>query len=203
MISTRLTTIGNGILSYKIGNMIKGVQSLIERRTANNKRFGKLELSIPQHRGAKNDDALAEPRNIIAGFLLDTSGSMQGQKLQHAINTIKKFMEVIHSERNGKTIENQPIHAWIYVITFNSVAQLVVPFQEITDETIPLISEHLDYVRANGSTNYQRAFTKQTEVIEEIIKKLNDPQSSVAGGRNPQQSNEVPVEGGGTPSITT
>jgi len=197
MISTILTTIGNGILSYKLGNMIQGVQSLIERRTANNKRFGKLELSIPQQIGANNDDVSAEPRNIIAGFLLDTSGSMQGHKLQHAINTIKKFMEVIHAERNGKTIQHQPIHAWIYVITFNSVAELVVPFQEITDETIPLISEHLDYVRANGSTNYQRAFIKQTEVIEEIIKKLNDPQQeSVAGGRNPQQES---VAGGRNP----
>ena len=189
MLSTRLTTTGNGILSYKLGNMIQGVQSLIERRTANNKRFGKLELSIPQHIGGSgendNDAVSAEARNIIAGFLLDTSGSMQGKKLQHAINTIKKFMEVIHAERNGKTIKQQPIRAWIYVITFNSVAALVVPFQEITDETIPLISEHLDHVRADGCTNYQRAFIKQTEVIEGIMKKLNDPeQESVAG--NPQ-----------------
>ena len=142
MLSTRLTTTGNGILSYKLGNMIQGVQSLIERRTANNKRFGKLELSIPQHIGENDNDAVSakEARNIIAGFLLDTSGSMKGQKLKHAINTIKKFMEVIHAERNGKTIKQQPIRAWIYVITFNSVAALVVPFQEITDETIPLIS---------------------------------------------------------------
>jgi hypothetical protein len=204
MLSTRLTTTGNGILSYKLGNMIQGVQSLIERRTANNKRFGKLELSISQHIGENDNDAAvsAEARNIIAGFLLDTSGSMQGKKLQHAINTIKKFMEVIHSERNGKTIKQQPIRAWIYVITFNSVAELVVPFQEITDETIPLISEHLDHVRADGCTNYQRAFIKQTEVIEDIIKKLsdrhhdNDPeQESVEGGQNPQSS----VEGGRNP----
>lgn len=187
MLSTRLTTTGDGILSYKLGNMIQGVQSLIERRTANNKRFGKLELSIPQHIGGgeNNDDVSAEARNIIAGFLLDTSGSMQGKKLQHAINTIKKFMEVIHAERNGNTIKQQPIRAWIYVITFNSVAALVVPFQEITDETIPLISEHLDHVRADGCTNYQRAFIKQTEVIEGIMKKLNDPQQESVEG-NPQ-----------------
>lgn len=197
MLSTRLTTTGNGILSYKLGNMIQGVQSLIERRTANNKRFGKLELSIPQHSGENADDVSAEEaRNIIAGFLLDTSGSMQGQKLKHAINTIKKFMEVIHAERNGKTIKQQPIRAWIYVITFNSVAELVVPFQEITDETIPLISEHLDHVRADGCTNYQRAFIKQTEVIEDIIKKLSDRHHD----NDPHhQLNEVPVEGGRNP----
>ena len=203
MLSTKLTTAGDGILSYKLGNMIRGVQSLIERRTAKNKRFGKLELSI-QHISqsgiGNNDDdddvSAAEPRNIIAGFLLDTSGSMQGHKLQHAINTIKKFMEVIHAERNGKTIKQQPIRAWIYVIAFNSVAELVVPFQEITDETIPQISEHLDHVRADGCTNYQRAFIKQTEVIEDIIKKLSDPhqEESVAGGRNP-----LSVAGGRNP----
>ena len=106
MISTRLTTTGNAILSYKLGNLIQGVQSLIERRTANKKRFGKLEITIPPHvihpsgtvigNDDDNDETKHEPRNIIAGFLLDTSGSMQGKKLQHAINTIKKFVEILH-----------------------------------------------------------------------------------------------------------
>jgi len=194
MISTRLTTTGNGILSYNLGNLIQGVQSLIERRTANNKRFGKLEITIPQHTVIGNDDnAKLEPRNIIAGFLLDTSGSMEGKKLQHAINTIKKFVEILHVERNGKTIQHQPIHAWIYVITFNSVAELVIPFQEITDQTLPVINQLLDQIHTSGSTNYEKAFKKQAEVIEDIMKKLDelhDPQQpeSVAGGRNPQRN---------------
>jgi hypothetical protein len=195
MLSTRLTTTDNGLLCNKLNNILNGVTPLIERRTANNKRFGKLEITVP--RVSEQDDK-NEPLNIIAGFLLDTSGSMQGYKLQHAINTIKKFVEVIHSERNGKTIEHQPIHSWIYLITFNSYAELIIPFQEITDETIPLINEHLDHIRTAGSTNYQKAFEKQTEVIEDIIKKLNDPQppESVAGGRNPQQPS---VAGGRNP----
>ena len=211
MISTRLTTTGNGILSYNLGNLIQGVQSLIERRTANNKRFGKLEITIPQHTVIGNDDnAKLEPRNIIAGFLLDTSGSMQGKKLEHAKNTIKKFVEILHVERNGKTIQHQPIHAWIYVITFNSVAELVIPFQEITDQTLPVINQLLDQIHTSGSTNYEKAFKKQAEVIEDIMKKLNElnhpqPPESVEGGRNPQrnpppyQSNEVPVAGGRNP----
>jgi len=197
MLSTQLTTVDNTILSNDVVNTstIQGVQSLLERRTANNKKFGKLELIMPTTptRAIDQDDDAAEPRNIIAGFLLDTSGSMQGDKLAHAVNTIKKIMEVLQSERNGKTLQCQPIHAWIYVITFNSVANLVIPFQEITEETIPTINEKLDNIKVNGSTNYEIAFRKQTEVIEEIIRKLNDPEdphqqpSSVAGGRNSRQ----------------
>ena len=207
MLSTQLTTVDNTILSNDVVNTstIRGVQSLLERRTANNKIFGKLELIMPT---TTTTTTAAEPRNIIAGFLLDTSGSMQGDKLAHAVNTIKKIMEVLHSERNGKTLQCQPIHAWIYVITFNTVTQVVIPFQEITEETISTINEKLDNIKADGCTNYEIAFRKQTEVIEEIIRKLNDPehphqhphqdpehphqhpehpQQSVAGGRNPQQ----------------
>jgi hypothetical protein len=188
MLSTKLTTTDNGILSHKF--IPENIRALIERRTANNKRFGKLEISTPQIDDAATTPA-TDPRNIIAGFLLDTSGSMDGSKIRHAINTIRKFVEVLHSERNGKTIPTQKIRAWIYLITFNSYAELIIPFQEITDETLPMINEHLDLIRANGSTNYERAFQKQTAVLEDIIKKLNDPQSNsseatVEGGRNPQ-----------------
>jgi len=230
MLSTKLTTVGDGILSYNLGNRIQGARSLIERRTANNKRFGKLELSIQRITTASgvgiddddDDDDMpaAEPRNIIVGFVLDTSGSMQGKKIQHAINTCKKFIEVIHAERNGKTIKKQPIRAWIYVITFNSHAEVVIPFQEITKETVQMINERLNYIGTDGCTNYQRAFSKQTEVIQDIIQKLNelhkqehdddddsthhhhdDDSQPVAGGRNPphNQSNEVPVAGGRNP----
>jgi len=203
MISTNLTTVDNTILSNGIVNTatIRGVQSLVERRTAKNKKFGKLEIITPNVNPTAIDHDngfdTAEPINIIAGFLLDTSGSMQGDKLNHAINTIKKIMEVLHSERNGKTIQRQPIHAWIYVITFNSVADLVIPFQEITEETMLTINRQLDSIIADGCTNYERAFRKQTEVIEDILKKINDPEypedpphhqpSSVVGGRNTQQ----------------
>ena len=211
MLSTRLTTTDKGVLSHDF--IPENVRSLIERRTTDNKIFGKLEIIAPRNEtaAAAADTAdTAEPRNIIAGFLLDTSGSMQGTKIQHAINTIKKFVEVLHSERNGKTIEHQPIHSWIYLITFNSTANLIIPFQEITDETLPIINQHLDHIYVNGSTNYERGFQKQAEVLEEIIAKLmNDQQveskSETAeataetaaaateqytdvGGRNPQRN---------------
>jgi hypothetical protein len=216
MLSTRLTTTDNGVLSHDF--IPENVRSLIERRTTGNKIFGKLEIIAPRNERADTDTytdtaaATAAPRNVIACFLLDTSGSMQGPKIQHAIKTIKQLVEVLHSERKGKTIKHQPIHSWICLITFNSTANLIIPFQEITDETLPNINSHLDHIYSNGSTNYERGFQKQTEVLEEIIAKLEadaaaaatstatatattsttqDHQSSEAsavGGRNPQRT---------------
>jgi uncharacterized protein YegL len=173
MISTRLLTTEQGILSHKF--IPPNTVPLIERRLLDNKSFCKLELTVPHiDRFTSNDDkpAAAQPRNIVAGFLLDTSDSMKGEKLQHAKNTIKKFVEVLHAERNGKTIENQPIHSWFYLITFNSKTQVVIPFQEITEETVPKINEQLDSIRTDGCTNYELAFQKQTEVLDEIIRQL-------------------------------
>lgn len=170
MISTRLTTIDQGILSNTSIPAI--LKPLIERRTNNKRIFGKLEIIAPQIEdvapAATATAATAPPRNIIAGFLLDTSGSMQGRKIQHAINTIKQLAEILLSERDGKTIASQPIHSWIYVITFNSDAELVIPFQEITADTLPNIMTQLDQIRTTGCTNYERAFKKQTEVIADI-----------------------------------
>ena len=176
MLSTRLTTIDQGILSNTSIPAI--LRPLIERRTNNKRIFGKLEIIAPQFEdvapATKTDTATATatatapPRNIIAGFLLDNSGSMQGRKIQHAINTIKQLAEILLSERDGKTIPTQPIHSWIYVITFNSDAELVIPFQEITADTLPNILTQLDQIRTTGCTNYERAFKKQTEVIRGI-----------------------------------
>lgn len=165
MISTKLTTMNNGVLS---NNFIpEPVRALVERRTADNKIFGKLEISTPMI------DCVGMPEetdNIIAGFLLDNSESMSGTKLQYAINTVRKFVEVIHAERNGKTIETRKIRSWIYLITFNTTANVVIPFQEITDETLPTINDLLDRIRAQGCTNYGAGFEKQTQVLKDIIK---------------------------------
>jgi len=168
MISTRLTTIDQGILSNS--SIPEIIRPLIERRTNNKRIFGKLEIIAPQFENVapatKTDPA--DPRRIIAGFLLDNSGSMEGRKIQHAINTIKQLAEILLSERDGKTITSQPIHSWIYVITFNSYAEIVIPFQEITAETLPIILSRLDEITTYGCTNYERAFEKQTEVIRGI-----------------------------------
>ena len=172
MLSTKLTTINDGILSNtSIPEIIK---PLIKRRTNNKRIFGTLEINVPQVSNvtpaAVASTVASTPRRIIAGFLLDNSGSMQGRKIQHAINTIKQLAEILLSERDGKTIASQPIHSWIYVITFNSDADVVIPFQEITAESLPIIITQLDQIRTMGSTNYERAFKKQTEVIADIIR---------------------------------
>jgi hypothetical protein len=172
MISTKLTTINQDIKSCQF--IPEPVRALVQRRTADNKHFGKLEICAPLF-NQYGDDEKEEPQRIIAGFLLDTSGSMDGIKLQYAVNTIRKFVEVIHEERNGKTIDTQPFHAWMYLITFNSKAELVIPFQEITEITIPKINECLDKIRTDGSTNYEAAFEKQTQVLEEIIQTITEP----------------------------
>jgi len=171
MISTHLLTTDTGILSHKF--IPPNTVPLIERRLIDKKSFGKLELTVQHIDRFSIDDEPAQPRNLVAGFLLDTSDSMRGEKLQHAQRTIKKFVEVLLAERKGKTIENQPIHSWIYLITFNSVTAEVIPFQEITDETVPKIYEQLDDIRTNGCTNYELAFQKQTEVLDKIISHLD------------------------------
>jgi len=173
MISTKLITSNNTIGSLEF--IPENVRPLVERRTVNNKQFGKLEIQIPSIEEPTTTTTKSPPQRVVAGFLLDTSGSMKGEKLEFAINTVRKFMEVIHAERNGNTIERQPFHAWMYLITFNSDANLVIPFQEITDETIPKINELLDKIRADKCTNYEEAFRKQTEVLEEILQQITEP----------------------------
>jgi uncharacterized protein YegL len=178
MVLTKLITTNNTIGSLEF--IPENVRPLVHRRTANHKQFGKLEIQIPSIEPSTTTTTTTSsikspPQRVVAGFLLDTSGSMKGEKLEYAINTVRKFMEVIHAERNGNTIETQPFHAWMYLITFNSDANLVIPFQEITDETIPKINELLDKIKADKCTNYEEAFRKQTEVLEEILQQITEP----------------------------
>ncbi len=186
MLSSHLTTTDNGFLSHTF--IPDNTRAMIERRIMNNKRFGNLELNVPLiDEQFGNSKIGMTPRNLVIGFLLDTSGSMDGQKIQHAKNTIQKFVEVIHAERNGKTIERQPFHAWIYVITFDSDTELVIPFQEVTDETIPNILELLSRINTRGSTNYEKAFQKQREVVQDILATLNERHQGDDAGLQQQQ----------------
>ena len=170
MISSKLTTVDSGILSHHF--IPENTRPLVARRTESGKLFGKLDLiASPPDLVAGTDKY--PPRNIVAGFLLDTSGSMEGDKINQAVNTIKQFAQVFLAERNGKTLEHQPIHAWMYVISFDSNARVVVPFQEITEETLPSIFSQLDdKIYVQGSTNYEAAFRKQAEVVSQIIEEL-------------------------------
>jgi uncharacterized protein YegL len=175
MISSSLTIVeAADILSHQF--IPETVIDLVERRTENGKKFGKLEIIACSPGFFGSTDDKYSPRNIVCGFLLDTSGSMEGPKITQAVNTIKQLAQIVLAERNGKTLEYQPIHAWIYVISFNSTAKLTIPFQEITEQTLPLIISQLDSIFVEGSTNYEAAFKKQSEVINEIIEVItNDP----------------------------
>ena len=170
MLSSSLTTVQTDILDHSF--IPENIRQLVFRRTENGKTFGKLEIiASPPDLVAGTDKN--PPRNIVTGFLLDTSGSMEGEKLNQAVNTIKQFAQIFLAERNGKTLIHQPIHAWIYVISFNSTASVIIPFQEITEETLPGIFSQLDDIRVQGSTNYEAAFRKQTEVLGKIIEVLS------------------------------
>ena len=175
MFSSKFTTVQTDILDHSF--IPENTRQLVFRRTENGKTFGKLEI-IAAAPIAQSDKY--PPRNIVAGFLLDTSGSMDGEKIQQAVNTIKQLAQILLAERDGKTIEHQPIHAWIYVISFNSSARLIIPFQEITDETLPGINSQMDTICVSGSTNYAKAFQKQNEVVEDIIARLNNPDQESA-----------------------
>jgi hypothetical protein len=166
MFTSKLSTVEANILSHNF--IPDNVRPLVARRTEDGKTFGKLEIIASPPDLVPISDKYP-PRNLIAGFLLDTSGSMDGKKIIQAVNTIKQLAQTILEERNGKTLEHQPIHAWIYVISFDSTATIRIPFQEITEETLPGIISELDTIRVNGCTNYEVAFKKQTEVISEII----------------------------------
>ena len=166
MFTSKLSTVQASILSHNF--IPDNVRPLVARRTEDGKTFGKLEIIASSPDLVTRSDKYP-PRNLIAGFLLDTSGSMDGTKISQAVNTIKQLAQTILEERNGKTLDHQPIHAWIYVISFDSTATIRIPFQEITEETLPGIILELDTIRANGCTNYEVAFKKQTEVISEII----------------------------------
>jgi hypothetical protein len=183
MLSTKITTTGGNILSQRF--IPETTRPLLEKRTENNKKFGRLEITTPlidRHDDGDDDggETKLQPHNLIAGFVLDTSGSMQGKKIQNAVNTIRNFVDVIHAERNGKTIQRQPIRAWIYLITFNDNANLEIPFQEITDQTIPEINRRLDRIRPDGSTSFEEAFKKQTRVLDEIMIQLDSEAAASA-----------------------
>ena len=186
MLSTKITTTDGNILSHRF--IPETTRPLLEKRTENNKKFGRLEITTPlinRHDDRDDDgddETKLQPHNLIAGFLLDTSGSMQGTKILNAVNTIRNFVDVIHAERNGKTIQRQPIRAWIYLITFNDNANLEIPFQEITDQTIPEINRRLDRIRPDGSTSFEEAFKKQTRVLDEIMIQLDSEAAAAAAG---------------------
>ena len=143
------------------GSFPSSLQSMIERRT-NEKLFGCLEITAPE------SDVLQQSSiNYLVGIVADNSSSMQGDKMHHALETIKNLYQIMSEKYN----ESQ--HFWMYLITFNSKAKLVIPLTEITPATLPSILESLKTIQATGCTNYHAAFQLQNEVLDDIFKKMS------------------------------
>ena len=142
----------------------ESLHPLIKRRTEDGKTFGCLEIKVP-------DCAPPIDQNYVLGILLDNSSSMQGDKLRHALETIKNLAEIMSEKHDNSN------RIWMYLITFNSVAQLVLPLTEITKETLPSILQSLATIHATGSTNYHAAFQKQNEVLGDIVKEMSCEES--------------------------
>lgn len=139
------------------------LHSMIERR--GEKTFGCLKITAP------DCASQSEARNYIFGILLDNSSSMSGEKLRHALETIKNLAEIM-SEKHDDTSQ-----FWMYLITFNSVTRLVLPLTEITRETLPSILQSLMTIHATGSTDYHAAFQLQNKVLSDIVKEIRCEES--------------------------
>jgi len=152
------------------------LMKIIKRRTENGKRFGKLEIAAEEKQDTSAELAESEPIHYVTGFLLDNSSSMRGPKIEHARNTIIKFLEIMAEEIKGgaDTTSKNQIRVWFYLITFNDWANVVVEFQEITEESCKNMIESVNKIYPTGSTNYEQAFAHQSAYLSEI---LNSPES--------------------------
>jgi hypothetical protein len=149
------------------------LMNIVNRRTEKGKRFGKLEITAAPI-NSKGEEC--EEINYVTGFLVDNSSSMSGPKIDHAINTIVKFLEIMAEEIKGgaETTSKKKIRVWFYLITFNDMSNVVVKFQEITEESCKQMIESVNRIYASGSTNYEQAFERQSAYLSEI---LNSPES--------------------------
>jgi len=157
---------------------IEDLANIISRRTENGKRFGKLEIIAPSetdftsslYKTSHQHENVQETMHLFASVLLDNSSSMcSGEKIVHAINTIINLLEVLLAEKKGKTTQTRKIHTWFCLMTFNDRAKVVVPFQELNDETFKTISDIVKQITASGSTSYEAAFRCQSEYLTKIM----------------------------------
>lgn len=144
------------------GSFPASLHSIIERRV-DGKLFGCLKITAPD-----SDISQKNLTNRLLGILLDNSFSMEGKRLWNAIETIQKLAQTM-SENHDKSQK-----FWMYLITFNSDAQLVIPLTEITPATLDGIFHSLGKIRAYNRTNYHAAFQLQNEVLGDIVSKMNN-----------------------------
>jgi len=173
MFSSELVTCGTSIQSSIITESANteylessrtNLLNIINRRTEDGKRFGILEITADAQSSSASATASEEtrpPSNYIAGFLLDNSSSMGGEKIDQAQQTIINFIEIMSQETNNRI--------WFYLITFNHETKVVVEFQEITPESSKHMIESVKNITVTGSTSYEKAFNAQSEYLQTIM----------------------------------
>ena len=172
-----------------LARSIEDLTNIIKRRTSNGKTFGKLEITAPDNEEASKT---CDPETIhyLASILLDNSSSMCGEKIVHARNTIINLLEVLLAEKKGKTTPTRKIHTWICLMTFNNYSRIVVPFQELSDESFKSITETVQRITASGSTSYEEAFKCQSIYLRDIMQSADSfatTTTTTADDRMPKQ----------------
>ena len=168
---------------------IEDLRNIITRRSANGKRFGKLEITAqpqsPEECADDNATETDEERNsktvhYLTAFVLDISSSMSGPKIVHARNTIIKFLEVLVAE--AAAVSAAKIKTWFYLITFNDRAKVVVPLQEVTELSVGPMIATINKITASGSTSYEAAFYCNLNYLRDI---LDSPTSFASASASP------------------
>ena len=173
---------------------IKDLKNIIARRSANGKRFGKLEITAQKSHNEStpvvvdvtetDEERNSKTVHYLTAFVLDISSSMRGTKIIHAKNTIIKFLEVLATEAAEAAATN--IKTWFYLITFSDRANVAVSLQEVTEQTIGPMIATINKINVSGSTSYEAAFHCNSNYLRDI---LNSPTSfvSASASRPPKQ----------------
>ncbi len=160
---------------------IKDLKNIIARRSANGKRFGKLEITAQKSHNESapivdvtetDEERNSKTVHYLTAFVLDISSSMRGTKIIHARNTIIKFLEVLATEAAEAAATN--IKTWFYLITFSDRANVTVSLQEVTEQTIGPMIATINKINVSGSTSYEAAFHCNSNYLRDI---LNSPTS--------------------------
>jgi VWFA-related protein len=93
----------------------------------------------------------SEPRPFVAGLLLDTSGSMEGLKIQRARQGALAFLDQVGNEDE------------VFIMTFDSFPQLQ---QDLTNN-LSLLRESLDSLRVGGATALNMAIVEGSDILAE------------------------------------
>ena len=132
------TTI-NPLITMNTGNTMNGVASYLKRPTATEKGQVGLRL-IPSGPAA---GAVATDRHVHIGLVLDSSGSMEGERM----DSLKRTLDVL--------IKRLAIGDKISVVSFSNTSVIVLSGITITEENRATTLSEVARLRAEGGTNLE------------------------------------------------